>query len=89
MFRIFFIGSFFEKDLRTLECPLPEFFTYGKIRASIAQVGNDAPPYSLTSVFVPGIVTNDPTNSLITDGYQNSLINFPLFWNPVTDTYFP
>ncbi|KIC93209.1 hypothetical protein OI18_18315 [Flavihumibacter solisilvae] len=57
---------------------LPEFFTYGKLRASIAQVGNDAPPYSLQSVFVPAIVTTDPNNSLITDGYQNSLINFPL-----------
>jgi TonB-linked SusC/RagA family outer membrane protein len=31
---------------------LPEYVTYGKLRASFAQVGKDAPPYSLTSVYV-------------------------------------
>lgn len=48
---------------------LPDAITYGKLRGSIAQVGNDAPPYALQSVFITGTVT---------DGYQNSLINFPL-----------
>ncbi|ULQ53041.1 SusC/RagA family TonB-linked outer membrane protein [Flavihumibacter fluvii] len=48
---------------------LPEFITYGKLRGSIAQVGNDAPPYALQSVFESGTVT---------DGYANSKLNFPL-----------
>jgi TonB-linked SusC/RagA family outer membrane protein len=48
---------------------MPVFISYGKLRVSAAQVGNDAPPYSLQSVFVSGSVT---------DGFQNSLVNFPL-----------
>lgn len=48
---------------------MPAFISYGKLRVSAAQVGNDAPPYSLQSVFVSGSVT---------DGFQNSLVNFPL-----------
>jgi TonB-linked SusC/RagA family outer membrane protein len=48
---------------------MPRFISYGKIRASAAQVGNDAAPYLLESVFVTGTVT---------DGQQNSLVNFPL-----------
>ena len=31
---------------------LPEWMTYGKLRASYAEVGKDAPPYSTQSVFV-------------------------------------
>ena len=48
---------------------MPDFINYGKIRASAAQVGNDAPPYALQSVFVTGSVT---------DGFANSQLNFPL-----------
>lgn len=48
---------------------LPEFITYGKLRGSIAQVGNDAPPYALQSVF---------ESATVSDGYANSQINFPL-----------
>ena len=48
---------------------LPEAISYAKIRASAAQVGNDAAPYQLVSVFVPGSIT---------DGQQNSQIDFPL-----------
>lgn len=48
---------------------MPRFISYGKIRASAAQVGNDAAPYLLESVFVTGLVG---------DGQQNSQITFPL-----------
>ncbi len=48
---------------------MPDFISYGKLRVSAAQVGNDATPYLLQSVFVSGSVT---------DGFQNSLVNFPL-----------
>lgn len=33
-----------------------EIFSYGKLRASFAQVGKDAPPYVLSQVFTPTIV---------------------------------
>jgi TonB-linked SusC/RagA family outer membrane protein len=48
---------------------MPSFVSYGKIRASAAQVGNDAAPYLLQSVFVSGLVT---------DGQANSQVTFPL-----------
>jgi TonB-linked SusC/RagA family outer membrane protein len=48
---------------------LPDAISYGKIRASAAQVGNDAAPYLLESVFVTGSVT---------DGFLNSRVDFPL-----------
>jgi TonB-linked SusC/RagA family outer membrane protein len=48
---------------------MPEFISYGKIRASAAQVGNDAAPYLLESVFISGTVN---------DGQQNSQVDFPL-----------
>ena len=38
---------------------LPEFVSYGKIRASAAQVGNDAAPYLLESVFMTGSIMMD------------------------------
>jgi TonB-linked SusC/RagA family outer membrane protein len=35
---------------------MPEWVTYGKLRASYAEVGKDAPPYSIQNVFLaPGI----------------------------------
>jgi TonB-linked SusC/RagA family outer membrane protein len=43
--------------------------SYGKIRTSWAKVGNDADPYLLTSVFIPGAVD---------DGHANTDLNFPL-----------
>ncbi len=48
---------------------LPDVISYGKLKASAAQVGNDANVYLLESVFNTGTVT---------DGFQNSQINFPL-----------
>lgn len=48
---------------------LPQAVSYAKIRASAAQVGNDAGPYLLQSVFAKGSIT---------DGQQNSQIDFPL-----------
>jgi outer membrane receptor protein involved in Fe transport len=48
---------------------LPDVISYGKFRASAAQVGNDAAPYLLQSVFITGSIT---------DGQQNSQVNFPL-----------
>lgn len=48
---------------------MPKFISYGKVRLSAAQVGNDAAPYLLESVFVTGTVT---------DGQVNSQVNFPL-----------
>ncbi len=47
----------------------PQVFTYGKVRASVAQVGNDAPPYILRTVYKSGEVE---------DGYENSKVVFPL-----------
>ncbi|ULQ56792.1 SusC/RagA family TonB-linked outer membrane protein [Flavihumibacter rivuli] len=48
---------------------MPSFISYGKLRSSIAQVGNDAPPYQLQSVFVTGTIS---------DGFRDSQLNFPL-----------
>jgi len=48
---------------------LPEFISYGKLRANAAQVGNDAAPYLLESVFITGSVG---------DGFANSRVDFPL-----------
>lgn len=42
--------------------------SYGKIRASAAQVGNDAEPYQLSSVFVQGAID---------DGFDNTDLRFP------------
>lgn len=44
-------------------------FSYGKIRLSIAKVGNDADPYWLYSKF---------TKSGLTDGFNNSELTFPV-----------
>jgi TonB-linked SusC/RagA family outer membrane protein len=43
--------------------------SYGKLRAGWASVGNDADPYLLTTVFIPGSVD---------DGHANTDLNFPL-----------
>jgi TonB-linked SusC/RagA family outer membrane protein len=48
---------------------LPDVISYGKLKASAAQVGNDANTYLLESVFNAGTVT---------DGFANSQVNFPL-----------
>jgi TonB-linked SusC/RagA family outer membrane protein len=47
---------------------MPDWISYGKVRVSAARVGNDADPYLLQSVFVPGTVS---------DGFQNSQVDFP------------
>jgi TonB-linked SusC/RagA family outer membrane protein len=48
---------------------MPDFVSYGKIRGGAAQVGNDAAPYLLESVFITGTVG---------DGFANSRVDFPL-----------
>jgi TonB-linked SusC/RagA family outer membrane protein len=48
---------------------LPSVISYGKLKVSAAQVGNDAGVYLLESVFNSGTVT---------DGFANSQVNFPL-----------
>jgi TonB-linked SusC/RagA family outer membrane protein len=48
---------------------LPDVISYGKLKASAAQVGNDANTYLLESVFNAGTVS---------DGFANSQVNFPL-----------
>ncbi|MFC6226150.1 SusC/RagA family TonB-linked outer membrane protein [Hymenobacter artigasi] len=45
------------------------FFNYGKLRANVAQVGNDASPYLTRSVFT---VTN------VTNGYTGGDLQYPL-----------
>ncbi|MBO2008783.1 SusC/RagA family TonB-linked outer membrane protein [Hymenobacter negativus] len=45
------------------------FFNYGKLRANVAQVGNDAPVYQTRSVFNVASVTN---------GYTGGVLQFPL-----------
>ena len=50
-----------------------KLLSFGKIRASWAQVGNDASPYALNTYFEKGSIT---------DGYNNSRLNFPLNGTP-------
>ena len=47
---------------------MPKWFNYGKVRGSIAKVGNDADPYLLQSTFAQGLVG---------DGFNNSQLSFP------------
>jgi TonB-linked SusC/RagA family outer membrane protein len=47
---------------------MPSWLSYGKLRVSGAKVGNDADPYLLQSVFVPGTIS---------DGYNNSQVDMP------------
>jgi len=48
----------------------PMILSYGKLRANVAQIGKDAPPYSLTNYFVPGGIS---------DNYVNTNINSPYY----------
>ncbi|MGB0863637.1 MAG: SusC/RagA family TonB-linked outer membrane protein [Saprospiraceae bacterium] len=50
---------------------LPEIISFGKIRASYAQVGNDTDPYRTTGIFAAGT----PFNSLPTFSDQSTLAN--------------
>lgn len=52
-----------------------EFLNYGKIRASAAKVGRDAPPYLLENVYVNGSYGNNV-----------ALFNFPLTYTPAGST---
>lgn len=52
---------------------MPAWVSYGKLRTSAAKVGNDADPYLLESVFIAGTIT---------DGQQNSQLNFPFQGTP-------
>jgi TonB-linked SusC/RagA family outer membrane protein len=49
----------------------PMGLSYGKIRASIAQIGRDAPPYSLTNFFVPGDISDLYVNTDIKSPYYS------------------
>ena len=48
----------------------PMILSYGKLRANVAQIGKDAPPYALTNFFVPGGIS---------DLYVNTGINTPYY----------
>ena len=52
---------------------MPDWFTYAKVRASFAQVGNDLDPYQLYNVF--NITTNGQTGALIGETSGNTMYN--------------
>lgn len=49
-----------------------KILSFGKIRASWASVGNDAPVYSLTNVFVPAEVGDGYVNSTVTQPFPGA-----------------
>ncbi|MBX2898508.1 MAG: SusC/RagA family TonB-linked outer membrane protein [Cyclobacteriaceae bacterium] len=53
---------------------LPEFFSFAKVRASIAQVGNDTDAFTFTQSYNPG----DPFGSAQVYGETDRLANFSL-----------
>ena len=54
----------------------PMILSFGKLRASLAQIGKDAPPYQLTNYFVPGDIN---------DGHQLTDIKTP-YVSPVSNS---
>ncbi len=52
----------------------PEFFSFAKIRAGVAQVGNDTDAFTFTQAYNP----SDPFNSSVIYGEQDRLANFNL-----------
>ena len=63
--RSFFYPSASLSWLFTRQLNLPSWVTYGKLRASYAQIGKDAPPYSTSVVYTPGYTTNPVLNAPI------------------------
>ncbi|MBS1974645.1 MAG: TonB-dependent receptor, partial [Bacteroidetes bacterium] len=67
--RSFFYPSASLSYIFTQQLHLPEWVSYGKLRASLAQIGKDAPPYSTSVVYSPGYTTspvlNQPINGVI------------------------
>ncbi len=58
---------------------MPEWFTYAKVRASLAEVGNDMDPYQLYNVYTMGTdpksrPTLNPGSTLYDDNVKNELI---------------
>lgn len=51
----------------------PMILSFGKLRGSFAQIGRDAPPYSLTNFFVPGGINDLYTNTDIKTPYYNGV----------------
>jgi TonB-linked SusC/RagA family outer membrane protein len=49
----------------------PMILSFGKIRANFAQIGKDAPPYSLTNYFVPGGISDLYVNTDIKSPYYS------------------
>jgi TonB-linked SusC/RagA family outer membrane protein len=49
----------------------PMVLSFGKIRANFAQIGKDAPPYSLTNFFVPGGISDLYLNTDIKSPYYS------------------
>ncbi|MFK7786909.1 MAG: SusC/RagA family TonB-linked outer membrane protein [Crocinitomicaceae bacterium] len=63
---------------------LPKAISFAKIRAGIAQVGNDTDPYQTANVFLPQVAfNNDPTFSA-----QSSIANANLLPEQITSTEF-
>jgi TonB-linked SusC/RagA family outer membrane protein len=54
-----------------------DIFSYGKIRASYAKVGKDAPPYQLTNLFVPGSFGNNVSS--VSFPFNNGTVTLPGF----------
>ncbi|TVQ08300.1 MAG: SusC/RagA family TonB-linked outer membrane protein [Bacteroidetes bacterium] len=61
----------FSEMLSTFNAPLPSWFTFGRLRASVAQVGNSLDPYELYNTFSIG---NDPLGNT-TANTRNILFN--------------
>jgi TonB-linked SusC/RagA family outer membrane protein len=49
----------------------PMILSFGKLRANFAQIGKDAPPYSLTNYFVPGGINDLFVNTDIKSPYYS------------------
>lgn len=62
----------FTEMMEVMRMPLPQWFTFGKLRASYAQVGNALPPYQLYNTYK---IERDPNNNLIAVPSSNVLFN--------------
>lgn len=63
---------------------LPKSFSFAKIRASVAQVGNDTDPYQTANVYIPQVsYNNQPTFSA-----QSSIANTNLLPEQITSVEF-
>lgn len=65
--------AFVFSDLMKKEGVSDDILSYGKLRLSTGRVGNDADPYLTQNVLI---------KSAISDGYNNSQLNFPIAGTP-------